>query len=137
MDNDESGEKRVEYIVCVKDFENKIERGKRKLVGDSCKPLPLSWSNVIDEAGTEDRVNVGVFWTKEVWEQNEEALFPKKASKYKGQVGVWRGKEHGEPPGSITVAQLHTKKAQKVTQLAGPEHMADEVKELCGFKTKY
>ena len=78
-------------------------------------PLP-SFVNQIEEGGAEDRTNFGVFWSKKVWDHNEEIPFPEdRAVIYKldGQklLRVWRDKKHGQPPGSITKSGVISKKA--------------------------
>ena len=62
-----------------------------------------------------------MFWSKKVWDHNEEIPFPEDRAviyKFDGQklLGVWRDKNHGEPPGSVTKSGVISKKVKKIKQ---------------------
>ena len=121
MDNDASGDKRAEYLNSLKSLEQvwNDSPGYVKNVQDKI-PLP-TWVNIVEETGTQDTVNLGVFWPKTVWEAEAESAepFPEaKAVWYREQWGVWRDKKHGEPPGTITASKVVSKKAQRIHQIS-------------------
>jgi len=138
-------EKRADLKRCVMEMEMQVESSlSRKHFAKMRAP---SWANLLNETGLEDRVNLGVFWPRQVWLANEPTKsFPEALKqKYKGIVGVWRDKKHGEPPNSISSFQVEAMKTQYVKQLASSStNMKGTVREiakelgasLTGFKAE-
>ena len=67
-----------------------------------------AWVNAIEEQGTRDSVNQGVFWPKDIYDarHKDAPLNENDCAPYilhgKKILGIWRDDEHGRPRGTIS-----------------------------------
>ena len=117
-------EMQAQLTACVEQFEDLWESTLGYLKNSADKLDIPSWCTVQEEEGTEDRLNLGVFWPRHVWERElpgepfPDASGTSYASGGVKHFGLWRDKRHGEPPGSITAVKLSSIKAVKTKEVS-------------------
>jgi hypothetical protein len=111
-----------EYHISISAFEDHWNTTSGYVKGaKDVIPIP-QFINIIEEEGVEDRVNLGVFWPKDVFLVEETSSFPEGIATYytvggKRTLGVWRDKKHGEPPGTVTKSTVSAKRSQSLKQV--------------------
>ena len=128
---DESEDNQQSYNASVAKHEKLFDETSGQLRNASSKVEVPEYITVREERPTEGRLNLGVFWPKDIFESIEKQDLPKHAETtytYGGKKlkGIIRDARFGTPPGTISLSTAESKKVQRVREIENNDRACRE-----------